>query len=328
MNWRNRFAWLRTRCIGDFAMAILMVGPNQQFTTLSAAISASHDGDTIYVQHGTYTNDFSEINTALNIIGLGGMAQFVATESPPNGKAILTTNTNVTIDHLEFTGTKVAASNGAGIRYQGGNLTITNSYFHDNQMGLLAAGIQSGSISIDHSEFSHNVVSDGSDHIGHNLYIGGPLGSVRVTNSYFHDAMLGHELKSRALNSDIENNRIYDYNSTASYSIDLPNGGNAIIRNNIIQQGPNSDNPSIIAYSAEGRPYRNSQLDVSGNTIINDMTGAGIGIMNFSSTVTASIRFNHFYGLTPGRFAVGPNTQSGNDTLSNRPALDSGPVHR
>jgi hypothetical protein len=220
-------------------MAILTVGSNQQYSTLSSAIAASHNGDTIYVQHGTYTNDFSIINTNVNIVGVGGMVQLVATASPPNGKAILTTSSDVTIDHVEFSGAVVPDANGAGIRYQNGHLTITNSYFHDNQMGLLAAGVTTGSVTVDHSEFGHNIVADGSA-LGHNLYIGGPLGNFKVTNSYFHDAVEGHELKSRALNSDIENNRIFDNNSTASYSIDLPNGGNAIVKNNIIQQSPNS----------------------------------------------------------------------------------------
>ena len=41
-------------------MAILTVGTNLQFSTVSSAIAASHDGDIIYVQAGTYTNDFPE----------------------------------------------------------------------------------------------------------------------------------------------------------------------------------------------------------------------------------------------------------------------------
>jgi outer membrane protein OmpA-like peptidoglycan-associated protein len=57
-------------------------------------------------------------------------------------------------------------------------------------------------------------------------------------------------LKSRAYNNDIENNRIFDNTGNASYSIDLPEGNAGTIRNNIIQQGPNSDN-SIISYGEE-----------------------------------------------------------------------------
>src|SRR5215471_2423467 len=121
-------------------MAILTVGPGQQFATLSDAVAASNDGDTIYVQAGTYTDDFAIINTKISIIGVGGMAHFVADEPIPNGKGILVTNTDVIVDHLAFSGANVSAAlggNGAGIRYQGGNLMVTNCYFHDNQDGLL-----------------------------------------------------------------------------------------------------------------------------------------------------------------------------------------------
>ena len=69
------------------------------------------------------------------------------------------------------------------------------------------------------------------------------IANLTINNSYFHDASVGHEIKSRALNTTITNSRIYDLNGTASYSIDLPNGGNAVIQNNVIQQGPSSHNP-------------------------------------------------------------------------------------
>src|SRR4051794_12147020 len=110
-------------------MSTLTVGAGQQFQTIASAIAASHDGDVINVQAGTYTNDFAEITHKVTIQGVGGMAKLVATQPIPNGKAILVTDTDITLDHLEFSGATVSAGNGAGIRYQGGNLTITNSYF-------------------------------------------------------------------------------------------------------------------------------------------------------------------------------------------------------
>ena len=59
-------------------MATLNVGAGQAYATLSAAVSASHDGDTIAVQAGTYVNDFATVDTKLSIVGVGGMANFVA----------------------------------------------------------------------------------------------------------------------------------------------------------------------------------------------------------------------------------------------------------
>ena len=44
-------------------MSILTVGPGQEFASLAAAVAASHDGDVIQVQAGTYTDDFATIDT-------------------------------------------------------------------------------------------------------------------------------------------------------------------------------------------------------------------------------------------------------------------------
>src|SRR5437588_4579905 len=116
-------------CRGRISMAFLTVGPGQQYATLSAAVGASHDGDTVYIQAGTYLNDTATINTKISIIGVGGMAHFVADSPIANGKGFLVTNTDVSVDHLEFSGATDVDGNGAGIRYQNGHLTVTNSYF-------------------------------------------------------------------------------------------------------------------------------------------------------------------------------------------------------
>jgi len=301
-------------------MAILTVGPGQKFSTLSAAIGASHDGDTIDVMAGTYVNDFATITTKISIVGVGGMAHLVATQSAPNGKAILTTETDVTLDHIEFSGATVPDGNGAGIRYEGGNLTITNSYFHNNQDGILAAAVPTGSITIDHSEFANNGAGDGYTH---NIYIGA-IGKFQLTNSYIHDANGGHEVKSRAYVDVIENNRIFDNASNASYSIDLPNGGAATIQHNIIQQGPNSPNGNIITYAEEtATPYANSQLTISQNTILNERSGFAQAVWNNDGAISAQLTGNQFYGLTATQVASGPNNQTGDIFLSTEPALDT-----
>ncbi len=109
-------------------MATLNVGANQQYSTISAAVAAAERGDVLAIQAGTYTNDFANINKSITLQGVGGMATLVATTPPPNGKAILVTNGDVTIDNLEFTGAKVGDGNGAGIRHESGKLTITDIY--------------------------------------------------------------------------------------------------------------------------------------------------------------------------------------------------------
>jgi hypothetical protein len=306
---------------------ILTVGPGQQYTTIKAAIAASHNGDTIQVQAGAYTNDFASINTSITLEGMGGMVNMVSTVQIPNGKAILITNGNDTINNFSFSGAFVAPSdaNGAGIRYQAGNLVLNDDYFFNNQDGMLAAASTAGTITINNSEFANNGVSDpNSAGYGytHNLYVN-DVAQLTINNSYFHNANEGHEIKSRAANTTIQNSRIDDGpTGTASLSIDLPNGGNALIKNNVIEQGPLSDNNKIIAFGEEGGVYTSSSLQITGNQVLNDLSSAGaLAVWNTAVTTTAQITGNQFFGLSSSQIASGPATQSSNLYLATEPTL-------
>jgi len=59
-------------------------------------------------------------------------------------------------------------------------------------------------------------------------------------------------------------------NASASLNIDLPNGGNATIQNNVIEQGPNSQNNKIIDYGEEGSLNPGTNFVISGNPITID----------------------------------------------------------
>jgi Ca2+-binding RTX toxin-like protein len=302
-------------------MATLTVGTGQQYSTIKAAVAASHDGDVVQVQAGTYTDEFMEINTKITLQGVGGLVKLDTTQWATNDKGILVTNTDVTIDHFEFTGASSSQANGAGIRYQGGNLVVTNSYFHDNQNGILAATDPNGTITVKNSEFDHNGSGDGYTH---NIYVN-DIAKLSISDSFFHDAVEGHEIKSRAEVTEIVNNRIYDNNGSASYSIDVPNGGQTLISGNVIQQGPNSANPNIVAYGAEGSLHGNSSLTMTGNVIINDMPGRGAMLLNPNGAAT-SFDGNQVYGVNQLISGEGV-TESGTTYLQSAPGLDqSSPI--
>src|SRR5712672_546571 len=103
---------------------------------------------------------------------------------------------------------------------------------------------------------------------------------------------------------------------TASYSIDLPNGGNAVIQNNVIEQGPLSENSIIITIGEEGGVYASTSLTVSGNTILNDLSSSSSLAVRNTTTAVAQINGNEFFGLTPAQIASGPNTQANNQFLA------------
>lgn len=299
-------------------MATLTVGTGQQYSTIASAVAAARDGDIVQVQAGTYVNDFAVINSKITLQGVGGMVKMVATGRIPNDKGILITNTDATIDHFDFSGATGASGNAAGIRYQGGDLTITNSYFHHNQNGLLANPSTTGTITVRNSEFAFNGVGDGYTH---NLYVG-KIAKLTVDDSYFHDASVGHQIKSRALETVITDTRIYDMNGTSSYSVDLPNGGKATLSGNTIEQGPNGGNPVIVAFGAEGGLYAGSSINMSENTVVNDM-GRGPMLMNVGGS-PASIDGLKVFGLSSSQLFSGSGVKVDNVSyLSNEPALDT-----
>jgi hypothetical protein len=290
-------------------MATLSVGQSQTYATIAAAVAASSAGDTITVQAGTYTNDWLDFDHDLTLTAQGGWVKLVATAQPPNGKAYITESGTVTISGFDISGVTVPDANGAGVRYQGGNLTLDNVFIHDSQEGLLGAADANGSITITASEFARN--GDGSGHT-HGIYVG-PVARFTLTGSYIHDTVEGHEVKSRAASNIIQNNRIFDNNSTSSYAIDLPNGGAATITGNVIEQGPNSHNPAILAYGEEGIPAGYSTgATVTGNTIVNDQ-GSGYLLLN-PGNHPVSLSDNTVFGLT--------QIPSGSTVLAARPVLD------
>ena len=299
-------------------MATLTVGAGQQYSSISAAVAASHDGDVVQVQAGTYTNDFAEIKTKITLEGVGGMVHMVSTGSIPNDKGILITDTDVTIDHFEFSGASGASGNDAGVRYQGGNLVLTNDYFHNNQDGLLANPSSTGTITIKGSEFASNGAGDGYTH---NIYVG-DIAKLSISDSYFHDAIVGHEIKSRAEVTEITNTRIFDNQSTASYSVDVPNGGQLTMSGDTIEQGPNSGNPNIIAYGEEGSLHAGSAINLSALTVLNDL-GKGTLLWDASNTA-GTLDAAKIWGLTAAQLVSGSGVTATNTSyLASEPALDT-----
>jgi hypothetical protein len=246
------------------------VGPDRDLKVPSAAAAVARDGDTVLIDPGTYSGDVATwTQDDLTLRGDGGRAHLRAAGNDAQGKAIwVVAGDRTTVDRVEMSGAQVPDQNGAGIRLEGTGLKVTRSWFHDNENGILTGADPESDIVIDRSRFFANGFGDG---YSHNLYVGA-VRSLTVTGSWLARADTGHELKSRAARNTIVGNRISDGDATASYSIDLPNGGQSLVAGNVIVQGPRSDNPALVSYGAEGLTHQSRTLWVVHNTFVNQRT--------------------------------------------------------
>ncbi len=293
---------------------MLRVGAGQPYTVPSAAAAAAVNGDVIRIAAGTYQGDVATWNASnITICGDGGRARLFAAGRNAGGKGLwVIRGGNVTLDNIEFHDAKVPDRNGAGIRTEGTNLTIRNSGFYNNENGILG-GFAGSTITIENSEFARNGYGDG---YSHNLYIGA-VDHLIVRNSFFHEAKIGHQLKSRARQSTIENSYFMDGpNGTASYLTEFPNGGVVVMRGNLLHKGPMADNPIAVAYGQEGLSAPVNTLELSHNTVA--MTRLG-GTFVVARAGTSSVRMtaNVFAGtgspaLWGGSFPLANVVQLGN----------------
>lgn len=290
------------------AAATLTVGTGKMYATPCAAIAKAAAGDIIEVDAGSYDGDTCAWSTDnLTIRGVGGRAKIDLTGvTPAQQKGIFTIAApTATIEHFELSGAAISAgagNNGAGIRHQGLNLTVRDCFFHDNQNGILggplangAAADGQGEVLIEDSEFSHNGAGDG---YSHNMYLN-HYAKFTLRGSWTHKAVVGHLVKTRAAENYILYNRITDEDGSASYEIDVPNGGKTYIIGNVIQQGPNTQNPAIITYEEEGMSPTNTVLElfVVNNSIVNDLGKGTFVNVGGDVTMPVLLQNNIFVGM-------------------------------
>jgi pectate lyase len=273
--------------------ATLKVGANEEYKMPSAAIARATDGDTVAIDPGTYFDCALVRQSNLTIEGTG--PNVIMTDKVCRGKALLITNgNNITIRNLTLQRARVPDQNGAGVRAQGGNLTIENTRFLDNEDGILIAKNPNATVKIVGSTFIGN--GKCAKDCAHGVYAG-QIGTLDVERSRFFDTHAGHSIKSRAaktvvLNCDIEDGP----NGTSSYQVDVPNGGDVLIEGNKMEKGPHAQNwATSIMIGEGGVSHPSDGIVIRNNTLINNTGHETTFVRNITAT-PAQLSGNVFQG--------------------------------
>ena len=184
-----------------------------------------------------------------------------------DGKAALVLDgRSASVVGLVFQNIRVADRNGAGIRLQKGDLSVSETMFRDSENGILSGEDPASTVRVDRSTFSGLGGCDDGYGCAHSLYIGG-YGRLTVTRSRFERGTGGHYVKTRTPRVDITDSSFDDSQGRATnYMIDLSNGATGTIARNTFVQGEDKENYSaLIMVAAEGQDNRSAGLTIASN---------------------------------------------------------------
>jgi hypothetical protein len=276
---------------------VLEVGPDKEYKQPSAAIAAASKGDDVKIASGQYF-DCSNVGVDdLTIEGVGPGA--ILTDKTCGGKALLVIDSNnVTVRNLTIQRARVADQNGAGIRAEGGNLTVENTRFINNQNGILSADNPNATIRVTGSDFEGNGSCKGS--CSHGIYAG-HIKLLHVDHTKFFNTHEGHGIKSRAARTEVVDCDIEDGpDGTSSYLIEAPNGGSLIVERNKLEKGQHTQNQgNTIMIGSEGVDQPTDEITVHDNNFTNDQGRGTVFVTNRTAT-EADLKGNKFSGqVTP-----------------------------
>jgi hypothetical protein len=189
---------------------------------------------------------------------------------------------NVTIENLDIQqGSADGRAGKAGIYVNGArNLTINNvrvsGFKASTANGIFGTSANSGTLRLNNVELIDNGGDSGPEH---NIYINAsstdPAFTVHMTNSFSTSVYYGHTFKSRAQRNVIEGNyfmgtrQLIGARQTESYLIDIPEGGDLVVRNNILVKdysGDNSNGASITYFAPPDG--RKQSIQIEHNTFV------------------------------------------------------------
>jgi hypothetical protein len=231
--------------------------PDCRYHGLQDALAAALPGDRVVLAPGVYAEGAVIETPGLVLRGEPGAH---LRDHAVEGKAALVVKADgVVIEGIECSGIAVRDNNGACIRI-------------DNQEGILS-GLGGGVLLVENSLFERN----GFGGQAHGVYIGPQVERfIFRNNRVLATTGAGHGFKSRARQTIIESNVIAGLDGRDSRAIDIPDGGEVVIRGNILEKGPNSESGQMIGLALEGNLHERNETLIENNLLVFDTRPEGL----------------------------------------------------
>lgn len=268
------------------------------------------DNSIIYLGPGEFTTG---LVISKNHVTLSGSEGTKFSKASIGGKAtFITSGNDITIENIECSGVTVSSENGACIRYEGKNLTLSNVYFHDSQEGILEAK-NDGRLTIKHSRFERL----GYKGRAHGIYANGA--ELLIENSVFESMVgEGHAIKSRSKTTIVQHSVISSGQGNDSRLFDISNAGELHISNSILYQNNHTVNRQAIGYGLEYLDENvSNKITIVNNLIVLERSNGNQFLAtpkNMSNQVLTLIDNNIFVG----EFSDKKLWSSGNYIYKNR----------
>lgn len=262
---------------------------------LAAAVKRLRDGSMLDLGAGTYRQG---LVIEANGVTLRGHGHVIFDNAAVRGKgALLIKGNDTRITNIECRNVTVRDRNGACVRLQGRNLTLDHVYFHSSEQGVLTGG-DPGTVDISDSRFELL----GKNGRAHGLYIGG--GELLIRDSLLLSSVSqGHEIKSRAKRNVIERSVVASLGAADSRLLDISNGGELIVRNSVLQEGPASVNSDMIGFALEKRQHERHHIELTNNIILLEGRRNTRLLHRRNADVTSTMEGNMIVGATQPEFA-------------------------
>jgi hypothetical protein len=188
----------------------------------------------------------------------------------------------------------VPDGNGAGIRAEGSSLTVEHVHFINNQDGILTGAPTDATLVVTDSEFVRN--GGCLSACAHGIYAG-QIALLRVERTRFFETKEAHNIKSRALRTEVIGCDISDgEKGTSSYQVEIPNGGSVVVRDSTIEKGLKSGNhTAAIMIGSEGVTQPTREIVIENNSFRNDGDYPTLFVDNMTAT-EAQLKGNRLSG--------------------------------